>query len=59
MLFMALLIPIKSRSSLELTESMMVKIESEFALILYMLSEMPALIATEFILMLIIFAAVI
>ena len=59
MLSMALLIPISPRSSFELTDSMLAKIAAEFALILYMLAEMPVLIAAEVILMLIIFAAVI
>ena len=38
---------------------MLARIEAEFALILYMLAEMPELIAAEFILMLIIFSTVI
>ena len=59
MLCIALFIPIYSMSSFELTDSMLASIEAEFALILYMLAEMPELIAAEFILMLIIFVAVI
>ena len=56
---MALFTPTSSRSSFETTDSMLAKIAAEFALILYMLAEMPVLMAAEVILMLIIFAAAI
>ena len=59
MLSMALETPICPRSSLASIDSMLAKIEAEFALIFYMLAEMPVLIAAEFILILIILAAVI
>ena len=56
---MALLTPASPRASFASTDSMLAKIAAEFALILYMLAEMPVLMAAEVILMLIIFDAAI